>query len=549
METEAVIVSQAPSTRDKCFSSFSDMRKREILCDVVIHAGKESFRAHGIVLAAQIPHFENMFQRNIGKCTHKEIFMNTIDSVSLRNIINFVYTNKLKITNRNVTSLLEVSLYLQFDFIVDSCLEFLLQRISVDNVLTIRKYAAAGSRLDVVENTYLYIRNNFEKFCEGMEFLEIPCTAPNSIRTDDLRVANEESVFEAVKTWVKANEDDRSGNPFSEKMYDISQGCSTYVSCFDPVKMKWNNLTALSSIPSISTVACTEENIYFLVDRFAMVLNLKTSRLTKLICNDKCPRGAGAALHHGRLYFFGRCDTKISKNVYGLDLSNGIYELAGLIAERRKFSKAVSLGECIYVMGGYSSMVVLKSCERYYPEIGRSEKISSMLKMRNDFDCVALNGKIYVYGHFNRNLVLSFTASTGEIYDPLSDLWTIVKPMSGIRSSVRLSSTMGKLFAVSSVPGPNAENEGCCQVEVYDPSEEEWKIGNPLPDCVRRETRAPNVLLVTNSAAQFEEIEHCKFRDWHEDSGELQICEDEIIHVSSCVDINSEEYHASKSVD
>ncbi|CAD6996490.1 unnamed protein product [Ceratitis capitata] len=92
----------------------------------------------------------------------------------------------------------------------------------------------------------------------------------------------------------------------------------------------------------------------------------------------------------------------------------------------------------------------------------------SMLNRRCRLGVAALNGKLYACGGYDGT---SFLRSV-EVYDPITDTWSLVTPMNCKRSRVALAANMGKLWAIGGYDGET----NLSTVEVYDPEADEWSF-------------------------------------------------------------------------
>src|SRR4029078_8271252 len=59
-----------------------------------------------------------------------------------------------------------------------------------------------------------------------------------------------------------------------------------------------------------------------------------------------------------------------------------------------------------------------------------------MLTLRNHMGAVALNGKVYAIGGQQKQDAPLVTQTAGEVYDPATDKWAAVKPLSLARSHI-----------------------------------------------------------------------------------------------------------------
>jgi N-acetylneuraminic acid mutarotase len=95
----------------------------------------------------------------------------------------------------------------------------------------------------------------------------------------------------------------------------------------------------------------------------------------------------------------------------------------------------------------------------------------------NHVGAAALNDKIYVIGGFVGSNHSGVNASAYE-YDPGSDTWRALPPLSGPRGSVAVMSVAGKVHALG---GRKNENDVVTAHDVYDPASGKWSEAAPLP--------------------------------------------------------------------
>ena len=174
------------------------------LCDVVLRIGDEHIPSHRAVLAACSPYFYAMFTGDLVESRQKFVTMKDIDPVVVQALVEFAYTGKVEITVDNVQSLLATACLVQFHEVKDLCCQFLETQLDPSNCLGIRKFTEAHgctNFLDVVDN---FVLENFREVMKSEEYALLPCELlAKVVSSDDLNVAAEEEVYEAVMSWTK----------------------------------------------------------------------------------------------------------------------------------------------------------------------------------------------------------------------------------------------------------------------------------------------------------------------------------------------------------
>lgn len=140
----------------------------------------------------------------------------------------------------------------------------------------------------------------------------------------------------------------------------------------------------------------------------------------------------------------------------------------------------------LYVVGGTNaSMVPVRTVEAYDPKTDTWTSKAPMPTERHHLELVELDGKLFALGgrilgdgvasedmdedltNFNRN----------EMYDPVSNTWTVKEPMLSKRSGFASTSVNGKIF----IFGGEGVGETLGTVEKYDPLTDTWTKEPSMP--------------------------------------------------------------------
>lgn len=145
-----------------------------------------------------------------------------------------------------------------------------------------------------------------------------------------------------------------------------------------------------------------------------------------------------------------------------------------------------ALDGLIYVVGGFersSSWSIRQSSvstkvEAYDPVTNRWSAKPDLPVGLHHAGAAALDGALYVAG--------GFTASDDTLWNPsdrvfrfnsAGETWTERAPLPTARGGLAVTTSRGKLFAVSGYDG----RENPAAVEVYDPNLDQWSVAAPLP--------------------------------------------------------------------
>ena len=140
-----------------------------------------------------------MFTHNMVESRQSTIPMSCIDSSALESLVNYAYTGRVSISTSNVQNLMLGASFLQLTRVRDACAEFLQARLSPQNVLGIKQFAATVGSISLVKSSDKFLQKHFKAISESEEFLGAPIEEVSElVERDELHVASEEVVFLAV---------------------------------------------------------------------------------------------------------------------------------------------------------------------------------------------------------------------------------------------------------------------------------------------------------------------------------------------------------------
>ena len=181
------------------------------LCDVVLRIGDEHIPTHRAVLAACSQYFYAMFTGDLVESRQKFITMKDVEPFVMQTLVEFAYTGKINITVENVQLLLATACLFQFQEVRDLCCKFLESQLEPSNCLGIRKFAEAHGCIAFLSNVDKFVLENFKEVLKSEEYALLPVELlVKVIESNDLNVAAEEEVYEAVMAWVKHDLPNRS---------------------------------------------------------------------------------------------------------------------------------------------------------------------------------------------------------------------------------------------------------------------------------------------------------------------------------------------------
>ena len=150
-----------------------------------------------------------MFTHDMIECKQSKIdIQGGIESSAFESLLKFSYSGQIDITNSNVQSLLIASSFLQLQSVRDACCEYLKNKLHANNVLGIKSFANTLGCEQLVESSRKFIQKHFPEVSKSDEFLSLSFEDVYEIVSkDELNIAGEDVVFQAVISWVKKDVD------------------------------------------------------------------------------------------------------------------------------------------------------------------------------------------------------------------------------------------------------------------------------------------------------------------------------------------------------
>ena len=173
-------------------------------CDVILRLSGQEFHAHKLILASCSDYFYAMFNGNMKESKERVVDINGVDVDVMKLVLNFIYTGSIPLSNDNVEDILQAANLMLIKSLKEVCCRFLETLLTVNNCLGMQKFAESYSCEALFETTTKFICDNFGYITDSDEFLQLyPAQLCPILSSDELRVLNEEKVYEALIRWTK----------------------------------------------------------------------------------------------------------------------------------------------------------------------------------------------------------------------------------------------------------------------------------------------------------------------------------------------------------
>lgn len=193
------------------FQNLEQFRRKGELCDATLLVNDTELKAHRVVLASCSQYFESMFIGEFAEPVDEPIVIEEVSDDTLQTMVDFAYTSRIKLTEKNIYSIFEAADLLQFSGVRAACFKFFKQQINKSNCIRTWLFAKSQNCTELLDASLKFIECNFLDIVKGREFLELdqPEVVADITSQEDLAITAEEQVYEAVLFWVKSKLDIR----------------------------------------------------------------------------------------------------------------------------------------------------------------------------------------------------------------------------------------------------------------------------------------------------------------------------------------------------
>ncbi|KAJ1199180.1 hypothetical protein NDU88_003018 [Pleurodeles waltl] len=187
----------------------------------------------------------------------------------------------------------------------------------------------------------------------------------------------------------------------------------------------------------------------------------------------------GVAVIDNKLYVVGGRDgLKTSNTVECFNPISKVWSIMPPMSTHRHGLGVAVLEGPMYAVGGHDGWSYLNTVERWDPQARQWNYVASMSTPRSTVGVAALNSKLYAVGGRDGSSCLK----SMECFDPHTNKWSLCASMSKRRGGVGVATYNGFLYAVGGHDAPASNH--CSRlsdcVERYDPKTDNWTTVAPL---------------------------------------------------------------------
>ena len=480
--------------REELLHKLNELRESNSLCDTTIRAQGQDFPAHRCVLSAASPYFRAMFTSELKEKESDLVELKEMKSSTISDVLHYIYTGETAIDSSNAKDLVMVADYLMIPSLKRKAAVFLQnEMLNVSSCLALESFASQYDCKQLRQAAVSFQTENFVDVSRSEDFTLLDSRKLQElICMDELNVAEEEEVYEAVMTWVK---------------HDLPSRECTLPELLKSVRLFSMSKSSLRRILDQELVskslACTR-----------ILMNALDLFLFPVLSQDISLKPRPSLNNYEDVVVLTGYDLTLDENddnkVNCFVLGTMTWESLPTIPFNNEHHDAAVCGGLLYVVGDFDSTSVscfnpklnqwstldtklkCKECtithfdnelfviggedswrgvQIYNPVLKEWRQGASMEAARAGHNAVLLQGHIYVIAGHNGE----YCQNSAECYNPLTDQWAEISSMSDVRRSAAAVAVGGKILVVGGFGDMSFHTvESSC--EIFDPSVNQWSL-------------------------------------------------------------------------
>lgn len=183
------------------------LREKCELTDVTVHVGEKTYYGHSIILALASNFFKTMFISHFQEDKQRMVTIESISETDFEIILDYMYGEKLTITNDNAVFLLIACDFLQMGSASALCYRFILDNLStIGHIFNLYNFLCVDSDYILFINVRKYVSNHWCKICENEDFTCLSFDALKDLLTlRHLILSKSDEMFNLCEKWVIAD--------------------------------------------------------------------------------------------------------------------------------------------------------------------------------------------------------------------------------------------------------------------------------------------------------------------------------------------------------
>ena len=514
-------------------------RKRDYLCDITLVTNDDiELKAHRNVLSAVSPFFCKLLESDMKENREGIIRFEEISGCVMEDVLEFVYTGTVEVTQENAKELIAAGNYLMIPSLKTVSGRFLEAEMTESNCISTFYFAEKYDCVELIRDSREFIHENFAFVGEMDEFLSLEAKeVAVRISSDEIAVEAEADVFEIILKWVEHSKSERKA-AFEElfrhvRLSFLSRDCledvvtnelvrenfacvklvmdatvkmATFASeddlpqsprkgletrvilacggkftfCYLPEKNQWKRLPDGSTERNQKTQMLTFRDQLYTFKEFSKAekYDCVFNGWSKSDLIDVSADSAIVTVVKGDMYAI-EVNKPVGKStIKRYDVERCTWQTVVESSQGcRNGSCVIAGGSYLYVLGGSApgNAGYVSKAERFSTGVNQWEEIADMRQGRFGAFGEATEGKIFVAGGLNQDGKVSKRC---EMYNVSTNEWQYIGSLNHFRVYGNMVCLRGTLYVLG---GTKNTKDSLLAVESYELTKDEWIEKTTIP--------------------------------------------------------------------
>ncbi len=192
------------ATRDSCSTL---AYQQDVSCDVILQINDQAFPAHRQLLASHSEYFAIMFKGDFKESYQETIIIKGVTINSMEHILSFIYTGNIKIKPEIMFDLYAGADLLQFSVIQPKCASYMVEIIELKNCIDILVFSNKYNIEHVQQAAADYLCKHFNFYLKQNILFELPYQVMKKVlSSDQLLYDSELDILKAICQWFSHHE-------------------------------------------------------------------------------------------------------------------------------------------------------------------------------------------------------------------------------------------------------------------------------------------------------------------------------------------------------
>ncbi|NXC48393.1 KLH13 protein, partial [Penelope pileata] len=400
---------------EKLLEGISNLRAQKALCDVTLEAEGVCFPAHKIILASASNYCKILFVRNSKRTGSADgnVHLKAVSAAGLRNVLNFIYSNKLDLSLQNIEETFKAAETLLVREVIKLCFRFLEGCLNCENCVDVLNIAIKLGPTELRQKAMCYVGQHYKELLADPQCLQAldRGTLCEILERTNTAGCSELELFRAAVSWLQH---DRTR---LKDAADVLQRIRF------PLIPLWDLQRCIQEVPLLGLDAGCHRHLQEVLSYHS---RLHAQQLQQSQRKMPCASSAVLLVAGGRT-----TDDCICSEMWAADWSCSTWQKVGDLCVPVYNHCAVIINDFLFIVGGQckfdpTGKQPSNEVFRFDPRTASWLQVASMLQRRTRFHAEVLSDHIFAVGG---GTLLGTLTHTVESYQPADNKWEFAAPL------------------------------------------------------------------------------------------------------------------------